>query len=145
MYTQRNAKPSRSAGALLAVFLLFIAAAVALAPGIARSAVAYDFEGPVYHRPGEIVKDHSLILVDGMYHLYFIVVGSRGEKSFGHATSPDLRHWARKPDVLFAGPEVWDGTVIWAPTVVRYAPDPRYFIMYYTGVNNTMRSVWASR
>jgi len=133
--TQRNAKLSKSIGALFAGFLLFIAAAAALAPGIARSAVAYDFEGPVYHRPGEIVKDHSLIRIGDTYHLYFIVVGTRGEKSFGHATSPDLRHWTRLPDVLFAGPETWDATVIWAPTVVRYALDPRYFIMYYTGVN----------
>jgi len=133
--THRNAKPSRSTGALLAGFLLFVAAATALAPGIARSAVAYDFEGPVYYRPGEIVKDHSLILVNGTFHLYFIVVGSNGEKSFGHATSPDLRHWTRRPDVLFAGPETWDAAAIWAPTLVRYPVDSRSFIMYYTGVN----------
>ncbi len=135
MGTQRNAKPSRSTGALIAVFLLFIAAAAALAPGTLRSAVAYDFEGPVYHRPGEIVKDHSLIRINGTFHLYFIVVGTRGDKSFGHATSSDLRHWTRLPDVLFAGPETWDAAYIWAPTVVPYPVDPRFFIMYYTGVN----------
>jgi hypothetical protein len=133
--TQRNAKPPRSIGALFAGFLLFIAAVTALAPGIARSTVAYDFEGPVYYRPGEIVKDHSLIRVDDTFHLYFIVVGINGEKSFGHATSPDLRHWTRQPDVLFAGPEAWDAEAIWAPTVVRYPIDPRFLIMYYTGVN----------
>lgn len=135
MDTQRNAKPPRSAGTLFAGFLLFIAAAAALAPGIARSMVAYDFEGPVYYRPGEIVKDHSLIRIDDTFHLYFIVVGINGEKSFGHATSPNLRHWTRQPDVLFAGPEVWDAAAIWAPTVVRYPIDPRFLIMYYTGVN----------
>ena len=135
MDTQRNVKPPKSTGALLAGFLLYIAAATALVPGIARTTVAYDFEGPVYHRPGEIVKDHSLIRIDGTFHLYFIVVGTNKEKSFGHATSPDLRHWTRQPDVLFAGPETWDATVIWAPTVVRDPTDPRLLIMYYTGVN----------
>jgi len=90
----------------------------------------------VYYRPGEIVKAHSLILVDGTFHLYFIVVANLYERSFGHATSPDLRHWTRQPDVLFAGPEVWDAWAIWAPTVVRYPLDPRFHIMYYTGVNS---------
>jgi hypothetical protein len=132
---QRNAKPSRSRGALLAGLLLFIAAAAALAPGIARSTVAYDFEVPVYYRPGEVVKDHSLIFVDGTFHLYFIVDVNGREKSLGHATSPDLRHWTRQPDVLFAGPEAWDAAAIWAPTVVHYPADPKFFIMYYTGVN----------
>jgi predicted GH43/DUF377 family glycosyl hydrolase len=134
--TQRNARPSGSTGALLAGFLLFIAAAAtALAPGTARSTVAYDFEGPVYYRPGETVKDHSLIRIGDTFHLYFIVDVNGREKSFGHATSTDLRHWTRQPDVLFAGPEAWDAAAIWAPTVVPYPVDPRFLIMYYTGVN----------
>lgn len=139
--SQRNREPLKSKGTFLARLLLSVAVAAALAPEIARSAVAYDFEGPVYYRPGEIVKDHSLILVDGTFHLFFIVVKSTGEKSFGHATSPDLRIWARQPDVLFAGPEAWDASAIWAPTMVRYPVDPRFFIMYYTGVN----AYWAQR
>ena len=133
--------PPRGKSALLAGLLLLIAVAAVLAPGNARSMVAYDFEGPVYYRPGEIVKDHSLILVDGTFHLYFIVVKNTGEKSFGHATSSDLTHWTRQPDVLFAGPEAWDASAIWAPTMVRYPPDPRFYIMYYTGVN----AYWAQR
>jgi hypothetical protein len=140
--TQRNAKPPRSTGALLAGFLLFIAAATSLAPGTLRSMVAYDFEGPVYYRPGEIVKDHSLIRIGDTFHLYSIVVASNGqERSFGHSTSPDLRHWTRQPDALFAGPQSWDSAAIWAPTVVRYSIDPRFFVMYYTGVNK----YWAQR
>jgi hypothetical protein len=131
--THPNTSPRKSPRALLAGFVLLAALAAALAPTAARGTVSYDFEGPVYYRPGELVKDHSLILIDGTFHLYFITTG---EKTFGHATSPDLRHWTRQPDVLAAGPESWDSHAIWAPAVVRYPRSPYYLLMYFTGVNN---------
>lgn len=118
--------------ARLAGFLLLAAAAVFLAPGRAGATVSFDFEAPVFFEPGEIVKDHSLILVDGTFHLYYITTGLR---SFGYATSADLRHWTIHGDVLQAGPDDWDGEQIWAPCVVPYPSDPSYYLMYYTGVN----------
>ncbi len=90
-----------------------------------------DFEGPVFEDPGYQVKDHSLIKKDGLFHIYYI----RGNgKTFGHATSPDLRHWTIDQPVLETGPEEWDSNWIWAPHVVPSCCDPGYYYMYYTGV-----------
>jgi hypothetical protein len=118
--------------AIHAGFVLFVAAAVACAPATARGAVAFDFEGPVFYMPGEIAKDHALILVDGTFHLYYTTAS---QQSFGYATSSDLRHWARHRDVLRTGPNAWDSQAIWAPSVAYYPYGPGYFLMFYTGVN----------
>jgi hypothetical protein len=92
----------------------------------------FDFEGPVFIDHGYSVKDHSLVLVDGTYHLFYI----RGNaKSFGYATSSDLRRWIIHGTVLAAGPEPFDANQIWAPCVVRYPHHPWRYLMYYTGVN----------
>jgi len=126
-----NAAKSPQAGA--AGFLLLAAAALAIPLGAARGVVSFDFEAPVFYEPGEIVKDHSLILIDGTFHLYYMATDTR---SFGYATSLDLRHWDLHGQVLQAGPDQWDGTRIWAPNVVPYPFEPLYYLMYYTGVNN---------
>lgn len=124
--------PEKSPRAMYAGFALFVAAAVVCAPATLRGAVGFDFEGPVFYQPGELVKDHALILADGTFHLYYITTG---EQSFGYATSSDLRHWTRRRDALRAGPDAWDSQAIWAPSVVYYPYGPGYFLMFYTGVN----------
>jgi hypothetical protein len=94
--------------------------------------VIFDFEGPVLIDPGKKVKDHSLILVDGLFHIFYI----RGDgTSFGHATSPDLLHWTIQSPVLETGPESWDSNNIWAPCIVSYPNSSHTLLMYYTGVN----------
>jgi hypothetical protein len=118
--------------AIHAGFLLCIAAAVVAAPAIARSAVAFDFEGPVFYGPGETVKDHALMREGGTFHLYYITTDQR---SFGYATSADLRHWTKHGDVLRAGPDACDAEAIWAPSIAYYPYGPGYFLMFYTGVN----------
>lgn len=97
--------------------------------------VSFDFEGPVFFEPGILVKDHALIHRDGLYHIFYI----RGdEKTFGHATSPDLRHWTLLEPVLQAGPDPWDERMIWAPCIVDGLSDTGYLLMYYTGVNSSV-------
>jgi hypothetical protein len=123
---------SRSPRACLAGFVLSIAAALVLAPGSARGTVEFDFEGPVFYMPGETIKDHSLVQVGDTFHLYYITTSQR---SFGYATSADLRHWTAHGDILRAGPGEWDGTAIWAPSVTYYPHGAGYFLMFYTGVN----------
>ena len=124
--------PVKSPRAIHAGFVLFVAAAVVCAPAIARGAAAFDFEGPVFYQPGELVKDHALMLVNDTFHLYYITTG---EQRFGYATSGDLRHWTRHRDVLRAGPDAWDNLAIWAPSIAYYPYGPGYFLMFYTGVN----------
>jgi hypothetical protein len=121
--------------ASLAGFFVLFAAVLCCAAAGARSGVAFDFEGPVFYEPGEIVKDHSLIRIDGAFHLYYITTG---ERSFGYATSEDLRHWTVHGDVLHAGPDAWDSLAIWAPSITYYPYGPGYYLMYYTGVNGAV-------
>lgn len=99
----------------------------------ASNTVIFDFEEPVFTEPGVLVKDHSLILLDGEFHLFYI---RDEQKNFGHAVSPDLEHWTIMDPVLETGPEQWDIKYIWAPHVVPYSNFPGYLFMYYTGVNN---------
>jgi hypothetical protein len=131
----RNDTPVKGPRATHAGFVLFVAAVLLCAPSTLRSGVSFDFEGPVFYEPGETVKDHALILVNGTFHLYYITTG---EQSFGYATSSDLRHWTRHRDVLRAGPSAWDGHAIWAPCVAYYPLGPGYFLMFYTGVNDAI-------
>jgi len=130
----RNDAPSRNPRAFFAGFILIIAAALSFVPESARGTVAFDFEGPVFSLPGELIKDHTLICVDGTFHLYYMTTSQR---SFGYATSADLRHWTRHKDVLRAGPDAWDSGAIWAPCVTYYPYGPGYFLMYYTGANGS--------
>ena len=131
----RNDTSLRSPRACLAGFLVFGAAALAMLSASARGSVAFDFEGPVFHVPGEIVKDHSLVLIDGTFYLYFM---STDERSFAYATSEDLRHWTVHPSILHTGPAARDSLMIWAPAVTYYPYGPGYYLMYYTGVNDSV-------
>jgi hypothetical protein len=98
----------------------------------AGAGVSFDFEQPVLIDPGYIIKDHSLIYRNGLFHVFYI----RGdETSFGHASSSDLKHWKLHDTVLHTGPEEWDERMIWAPCIVDARAETGYELMYYTGVN----------
>ncbi len=99
------------------------------------STTGFDFEEPVFTEPGVLVKDHSLIIIDGKFHLFYI---RDQQKNFGHAVSEDLEHWSIMEPVLETGPEEWDIKYIWAPHVVPYSDFPGYLFMYYTGLNSNM-------
>jgi hypothetical protein len=94
--------------------------------------VKFDFEQKFFVEFGLEIKDHSVIRVDGVYHLYYL----RGSPAvnIGHATSPDLIHWTIQPPVLDVVPGEWDGLALWAPTVFR-EPVFGSYVMYYTGIN----------
>ena len=62
--------------------------------------VFFDFEGPVLYNPDQDVKDHTIIFSGGLYHIFYIVAN---ERSFGHATSPDLIRWTFHEPVLHRG------------------------------------------
>jgi predicted GH43/DUF377 family glycosyl hydrolase len=114
-----------------------VAVAVAIAVTIcvavpAFPLVKFDFEQKFFVEFGVEVKDHSLLRVDGVYHLFYL----RGNPAvnIGHATSTDLIHWQLQPPVLNVVAGAWDGLAMWAPQVIRL-PDGN-FLMYYTGVNS---------
>ncbi len=96
--------------------------------------VKYDFEQKFFTEFGWEVKDHALLRVDGVYHLFYLrgVVGQPAI-DIGHATSPDLIHWDRHAPVLYTGPDAWDGYAIWAPQIIPL-PNGTY-IMYFTGIS----------
>lgn len=103
-------------------------------PGDPDSMVFFDFEGPVLYNPDQDVKDHTIIFRDGLYHIFYIVAN---ERSFGHATSPDLIRWTFHEPVLHRGePGDWDELDIWAPCVVPLEGMDGYYLMFYTGVNS---------
>ena len=113
---------------------LVIFSAVLLLSAWAHSSaeVSYDFEQPVFFEKGQTVKDHALVCVDGLFHLYY----TTGDGAhLGYATSPDLRHWTDAGEILAAGPDEWDRAGVWAPSVVPYPHGPGYYLMFYTGVN----------
>jgi hypothetical protein len=92
--------------------------------------VHFDFEQPYFIEPGVLIKDHSLIHVGNVYHLFYL----RGTSvDIGHATSTDLIHWKIEPPVLGVEPGAWDGKALWAPQVLEF-PFGGY-LMYYTGAN----------
>jgi hypothetical protein len=107
-----------------------------LCAGWARGSatVRYDFEQPVFFKPGETVKDHSLIYVDGVFHLYYTTGTGR---SLGAAASVDLLHWLPQGDAIEAGPSSWDSAAVWAPAIVHYPAGPGCWLMYYAGVNSS--------
>ena len=116
-----------------AVALVFFSTALVVLGGVRTSAqISFDFEQTVFSKPGETVKDHALISVDGTYHIYYTTGNGQ---SLGYATSPDLRHWTYRDDIIQAGPASWDGRGVWAPSVAFYPYGPGYYLLYYTGVN----------
>ncbi len=115
----------------LAVFLIMGVACSLFVP--AHALVKFDFEQKFFVEFGPEVKDHSLIRIDGLYHLFYL----RGNPAvnIGHATSSDLIHWTIQPPVLDIVPGAWDGLALWAPNVFR-DPVSGAYIMYYTGINS---------
>ena len=99
----------------------------------AHALVKFDFEQKFFVEFGPEIKDHSLLRVDGVYHLFYL----RGNPAvtIGHATSPDLIHWTIQAPVLNVVPGAWDGLAMWAPHVLR-DPSSGIYIMYYTGINS---------
>ncbi len=97
-----------------------------------QALVHFDFEQPYFSEPGFVVKDHCLVRVDGVYHLFYL----RGNPAIniGHATSTDLIHWALQDPVLYVEPGTWDELALWAPQIIQTGSSD--YIMYYTGVNN---------
>jgi hypothetical protein len=104
-------------------------------PGDPEAMAFFDFEGPVMYNPDQDVKDHSIIIVDGVYHIFYIVAN---ERNFGHATSTDLCRWTFHEPVLYKGqPGDWDEKDIWAPCVIPMEGTAGYYLMFYTGVNSS--------
>jgi beta-fructofuranosidase len=85
-------------------------------------------------RSGWINDPLGLTLRDGVYHLYFQHVPGQAEWAhschWGHATSPDLLHWAESDVALAPG----DGDAgCWSGSVVTSADDET--VLFYTSVN----------
>ena len=123
--TKRKRRFSKYSWSLLLLLLVW------LVSSSVNALVEFDFERPVFIDPGKMIKDHSLIIIDDTYHLYYIT--SNGNQ-FGHATSPDLCSWTVRGPGLDRGPDDWDSYQVWAPCVVR-SPYGKRLFMYYTGAN----------
>jgi predicted GH43/DUF377 family glycosyl hydrolase len=97
----------------------------------AQALEKFDFEQKFFVEFGPEIKDHSLIQVDGLYHLFYL----RGNPAvdIGHATSLNLANWSIEEPILYVEPGTWDEQALWAPQVF---PSDNGYIMYYTGVNN---------
>ena len=122
-------------------FELAVFCGTALATAPASAGVRFDFEPRAFVPAGHYVKDHTVAREGGLYHLiYTMGTDSLGrwqepgnEVEFGHATSPDLRHWTVEPPVLSGERAPWEARNRWAP---QLAPRPGGgFRLYYTGVN----------
>jgi hypothetical protein len=94
-----------------------------------------DFEGPVLYNPEQDTKDHSIVIEDGLFHIFYIVANQR---NFGHATSRDLIRWEFHEPVLYKGEAgEWDSKDIWAPCIVPMEGSADHYLMFYTGVNSS--------
>ena len=98
---------------------------------------------PEPYRP----KDFSLVKKDGVYHLFYIrnnvyVTQAETEKSFGHATSPDLYYWTQRDTVLPVNPSGWDNSHVWAPHVFE---SQGLWWMVYTGVTDQPGSYYGAQ
>ena len=123
----RPPRARRGAAVFMAIVALFAATG-------AHAFARYDFEQTVFSDPGFVVKDHSLVFVEGLWHLYYI----RGDQtSFGHATSPNLVDWTIHDTVLCTGPGDEDDLQLWAPCVVPMGEKVGHWLMFYTGVNTS--------
>ncbi len=117
--------------------LLAVAAILLLVVTHSDALVKFDFEQKFLVEFGLEVKDHCLIRVDGLYHVFYLR-GPIGENAVdvGHATSPDLVHWELLDPVLPVEPGTWDARAIWAPQIIQL-PSGMY-LMYYTGLNRVL-------
>lgn len=98
-----------------------------------------------YVPPGEYMKDHSIVELDGWYHL-FNISGTAGyyhgyngnEETISWSVSKNLVDWEFRGHVLHASG--WDGFFdqheIWAPFCFK---GPDAFYMYYTGIVHPTR------
>jgi hypothetical protein len=98
-----------------------------------------------YAPPGEYLKDHSLVLHDGWWHL-FNISGTAGyyhgytgnEETVAWSVSRDLVHWEFRGHVLHASQ--WTGFFdqheVWAPFCLKTDTG---FLLFYTGVVHPMR------
>jgi beta-fructofuranosidase len=122
---------------------LLAALAVLFAPPLAGAQVRFDFEPRAFVPGDHYVKDHAFVKAGDRYHIVYTTgTDSLGrghqpgnEIYFGHASSPDLRHWTVH-DPILAGPgprAEWEERNRWAPHLVPRAGGG--FRMYYTGVN----------
>lgn len=103
---------------------------VVLTVGNASAFEKFEFEQKFFTELGQEVKDHTLLRVDGIYHLFYL----RGNPAVnvGHAMSVDLVHWTWLSPVLLVQPNTWDNGAVWAPQIL---PTNSGYIMFYTGVN----------
>ena len=93
-----------------------------------------------YAPAGEYIKDHGLILHEGLWHL-FSISGNLGhswmdlgnEESISHSTSPDLIHWKMHGHPVKASGKdgYYDEHMAVAPFVIRGC-DERFY-MFYSG------------
>ncbi len=124
---------------LAAVALAFISSPVG-------AQFSEDFEEAFFvESPAHYVKDHALVRgPDGRFHLIYIV-GFAGEGwsepgnevDFGHASSPDLRHWTVHERILPIDPDHdWKTRNVWAPHVIADPQIDGGFLMAYTGVDS---------
>jgi len=106
---------------------------VLIPASVSHGLVRFDFEQSYFKEPGKVVKDHCLIRVGSVYHLFYL----RGNPAvhIGHATSTDLIHWDLQEPILDVGPGTWDESALWAPEII-ISPSSQYFL-YFTGVNHT--------
>ncbi|MGD8396734.1 MAG: hypothetical protein PVF43_14790, partial [Candidatus Eiseniibacteriota bacterium] len=118
------------------------------APEMAPAELAhFDFEPFLFAPDDHSVKDHTVVVHGasgdgpGTIHLFYTTgTDSLGrwqppgnEIHFGHATSPDWRHWTVHAPVVDWSPQPWEERNRWAPHVVRDRDGG--YRMYYTGVN----------
>ncbi|MEN6449865.1 MAG: hypothetical protein ABFC96_05175 [Thermoguttaceae bacterium] len=92
-----------------------------------------------FESPGEYVKDFFVVKHGDTYHLFYNVGTADGkqdwaspgnEESFGHATSKDLKGWARHDRVMKIQGNAWEGKTVSAPSILRTGDG---FSMVYTG------------
>ena len=131
-------RPATAAHRLAAVALAWAALAAA---DPSAAGVRFDFEPRVFAPLDHYVKDHTIVRAGDRYHLIYTTgTDSLGrwmepgnEVHFGHAISPDLRHWTIEPPCL-AGPRApWEARNRWAPDLVPLSGGG--YRLYYTGVN----------
>jgi Glycosyl hydrolases family 32 N-terminal domain len=98
-----------------------------------------------YAPPGEYIKDHTLLLHDGWWHL-FSISGTRGyyhgyngnEETFSWSISRDLVNWEFRGHVMHPSqrPGLYDQHEVWAPHCLK--ANGRFY-MFYTGVVHPQR------
>lgn len=121
----------------------FIVLLLGLLPGAGSALSApvhFDFEPRAFVPGNHYIKDHSLTVHDGTFHIFYITgtdslarwTEPGNEVDFGHATSADLRHWDVHQRVVDWGAQPWEARNRWAPHVLKVGDRYR---MYYTGVN----------